>query len=266
MNKTLSEGIKLVSDINGLLDSITPPFSKGENMKGTDKVLVIIAPPYTHLQKIVELAKSKPLTSSMVGISDDIIHFAAQNCSSEPKGAYTGEISAEMILSVGAEYVIIGHSERRAYFKEDNPILLKKINLALENGLVPIFCCGEILAERNSNNHFNIVRDQIEKVIFNLSPDNFCKIIVAYEPVWAIGTGVTATPEQAQEMHLFIRKLILDKFGKEAAENTSILYGGSCKSSNAGELFAKQDIDGGLIGGASLNAEDFVELIKLRTI
>lgn len=239
MNTTLSEGVKLVSDIKELL-----------SQNPADYVSIIVSPPHTHLQKIVELTV------------DSNICVAAQNCSHEPKGAYTGEISAEMIGSVGAEYVIIGHSERRAYFKEDESILSKKIDIALSNNLLPIYCCGEILAERNSGNHFKTVRDQIEKGLFHLPSDDFGKIIIAYEPVWAIGTGVTATPEQAQEMHVHIRSIIEDKYGNNTAENTSIIYGGSCNPANAKELFANPDVDGGLIGGASLNAGDFISIIK----
>jgi len=167
-----------------------------------------------------------------------------------------------MIGSAGVEYVIIGHSERRTYFKEDDSILSKKIDIALSNDLLTIYCCGETVAERNANNHFETVRDQIDKGLFHLSANNFGKIIVAYEPIWAIGTGVTATPEQVQEMHIHIRSIIEEKYGKNTAENTSIIYGGSCNPANAGELFANPDVDGGLIGGASLNAKDFVDIIK----
>jgi len=252
MNTTLSEGIKLVSDIKDLL-----------TQSPANDVVIIVAPPYTHLQKIVELTSppSLPVRQAGVPSKGGNICVAAQNCSHEPKGAYTGEISAEMIRSVDAEYVIIGHSERRAYFKENDLILSKKIDLTLSNDLLPIYCCGETVAERNANNHFETVRNQIEKGLFHLSANDFGKIIVAYEPVWAIGTGVTATPEQAQEMHAYIRSIIEDKYGKNTAESTSIIYGGSCNPANARDLFANPDVDGGLIGGASLNAEDFVEII-----
>ena len=245
MNTTLSEGIKLFSEIKKLL-----------TQSSANDVVIIVAPPHTHLQKIVELT-SHPSVPPKGGN----ICVAAQNCSHEPKGAYTGEISAEMIGSVNAEYVIIGHSERRAYFKENDSILSKKIDIALANDLLPIYCCGETVAERNANNHFETVREQIKKGLFHLSANDFSKIIVAYEPVWAIGTGATATPEQAQEMHVHIRSVIEDKYGNNSAENTSIIYGGSCNPANAGDLFANPDVDGGLIGGASLNAEDFVEII-----
>ena len=242
MNTTLPEGIKLISLIKELLT---------QNPAGD--VVIIVAPPYTHLQKFVELIGSPKAGN---------IFIAAQNCSHEPKGAYTGEISAEMIRSAGAEYVIIGHSERRAYFKEDDVILSKKVELAMANDLLPIYCCGETLAQRNAKNHFAVVREQLEKGLFNLSASGFGKIIVAYEPVWAIGTGVTATPQQAQEMHVHIRSVIEDKYGKKTAGNTSIIYGGSCNPANAGDLFVNPDVDGGLIGGASLKAEDFVDIIK----
>jgi triosephosphate isomerase len=166
-----------------------------------------------------------------------------------------------MIKSTGADYVIIGHSERRSYYNEDDALLNKKVKLALAAGLLPIFCCGEVLAERQSGNHMKVVRTQIEKGLFDLSPEDFSKVVVAYEPVWAIGTGVNASSEQAQEMHKAIRELIAEKFGNELADHTSILYGGSCKPSNAKELFANPDVDGGLIGGASLNAADFMGIV-----
>ncbi len=236
MNKTLEEGMDLASAVEQLA-----------SQKPSD-VEVIIAPPFIHLSEI-----SKRL--SMVMLS-------AQNCASEAYGAFTGEIAAGMIKSTGATHVIIGHSERRTYFKEDNDVLFKKVTLALENSLIPIFCCGEILAEREANNHFDVVRNQLEKTIFNLDEKDFSKIIIAYEPVWAIGTGLNATPDQAQEMHAFIRKLIAERYNTEIADNTTIQYGGSCKPDNARELFAKQDVDGGLIGGASLKADDFMAIVN----
>ncbi|NOY37742.1 MAG: triose-phosphate isomerase [Chlorobi bacterium] len=238
MNKTLDEGIALAGEIQKLLKN-NPPEDSG----------VIIAPPFIHIAKIA-------------GLLDGNIGIAAQNCASEPAGAYTGEVSAAMIRSAGAGYVIIGHSERRHYYGEDNPILKKKIEMVLENNLIPIYCCGEILEERNNKDHFNVVKNQLNDALFFLSPEEFTGVIVAYEPVWAIGTGVTATPEQAQEMHAYIRGLIADRYGSEIAGNTSILYGGSCKPDNAAELFANPDVDGGLIGGASLNAEDFTAIIR----
>ncbi len=215
-----------------------------------DNTGVVIAPPFIHLSLISQV------------VDTERICIAAQNCASEPKGAFTGEISARMLQSYGVKAVILGHSERRAYYGETDETLTKKVNLVLENNMRPIFCCGEKLEERESNNHFEVVKRQIENVVFKLSKDNFEKVIIAYEPVWAIGTGKTASADQAQEMHEFIRKLIKEKFGSEIAENTTILYGGSCKPSNAQELFSKPDVDGGLIGGASLNAEDFTAIIN----
>jgi len=236
MNKNLLEGIDLAKDINNQFDN--------------NDVLVILCTPYIHLTEVRKV------------ISKKLLFLGAQNCASEKSGAYTGEVSVDMIKSTGAEYVIIGHSERRSYYHEDDALLNKKVKLALEAGLVPIFCCGEVLAERESGNHMKVVSTQIEKGIFDLSPEQFSKIVIAYEPVWAIGTGVNATAAQAQEMHKAIRDLVAQKFGKDAANNTSILYGGSCKPSNAKELFSNPDVDGGLIGGASLNAGDFMGIIK----
>ena len=236
MNTTLNEGIELVSEI----------IEKSENLSN---VKLIVAPPFTHIFSIAE-----KLENTEIGLS-------SQNCASEAKGAYTGEVSAEMLAAIGAKYAIIGHSERREYYKECSETLLKKIKLALANGISPIFCIGEVLAEREAERHFDVVKKQIEEVIYNIDDLEFEKIIIAYEPVWAIGTGKTATSEQAQEMHAFIRKILENKFGNKA-ENTSILYGGSCKPSNAKEIFAQPDVDGGLIGGASLNADDFIAIAK----
>ncbi len=210
---------------------------------------LIVAPPFTHL-----MALSGMLKGSNVALS-------AQNCADQLSGAYTGEVSALMLNAAGCEYVILGHSERREYYKETSEILLKKVNLALAEGIIPIFCIGEKLEERESERHFSVVEEQIKEVLFNLNDDDFAKIVVAYEPVWAIGTGKTATSAQAQEMHAFIRSILAQKFGK-IAENTSILYGGSCKPSNAKEIFSQKDVDGGLIGGASLVAEDFIAIAK----
>ncbi|MBT3208373.1 MAG: triose-phosphate isomerase [Bacteroidetes bacterium] len=239
MNNSLKRGIELGAEVNKLVRKNANP-----------DVNVILCTPYIHLTEIANI------------VDKDIVKIGAQNCSSEPKGAYTGEISARMIKSTGANHVIIGHSERRQYFLENDEILLKKLILTLENDLIPIFCCGELLEQRNAGTHFDIVKKQIEEVLFGLSENDFSKIIIAYEPVWAIGTGVTASSEQAQEMHLFIRNTISEKFGKTIAQNTTILYGGSCKPSNAKELFANADVDGGLIGGASLDANDFLALIN----
>ncbi|MCD6201464.1 MAG: triose-phosphate isomerase [Bacteroidales bacterium] len=239
MNKTLEEGIKLAEAVDKLVSQGTP--------ENTD---VIIAPPFIHL---AELAKR---------IDTGKVKLSAQNCAAEAAGAYTGEVSPAMVRSTGAEYVIIGHSERRQYYGETDAILKKKTELALENDLTPIFCCGEVLEERNAKQHFEVVKTQISDALFLLSEEEFGKIIIAYEPVWAIGTGVTATPEQAQEMHAYIRSLVNKRYGKQIAEDITILYGGSCKPSNAGELFSNPDVDGGLIGGASLKADDFYAIIR----
>jgi triosephosphate isomerase len=215
----------------------------------SDDVLLIVAPPFTHLCCLTGL-----LHEAGVGI-------AAQNCAAEENGAYTGEVSAKMLASVGVEYCIIGHSERREYYGETNDILLKKVQQALAAGLRSIFCVGEVLAEREANRHFEVVSRQLDEVILQLAPADFAKIIIAYEPVWAIGTGRTATSGQAQEMHAHIRKVLAGKFGA-AANDTAILYGGSCKPSNAKELFAQPDVAGGLIGSASLVANDFIAIAQ----
>jgi len=240
MNTIVRDGVALASSLNNALKKV----------ELREDTLVIIAPPFTHISFISQV------------VDDLKIQLASQNCSTEEKGAFTGEISAEMIKMIGCKYVIIGHSERREYFNEDSPMLLKKVKQALVNNLTPIFCCGEILKERENNNHFNIVKEQVSEALFSLSKEDFSKIVIAYEPVWAIGTGVTASNEQAQEMHAYIRKLVSDKFGPEIADNLSILYGGSVKPSNAVELFSQKDVDGGLVGGASLDAESFTEIIK----
>lgn len=237
MNKNFDEGIKLIQKIN---DKITSP--------DVPKVRVVVAPPFIHLEKAAEVAKSP-------------MRVAAQNCAAEEKGAYTGEVSAEMIHSTGAECVIIGHSERREYYHETNDILKKKVDLALANKLSPIFCIGEVLEDRESEKHFEVVKKQIEESLFHLTSSQWKKITLAYEPVWAIGTGKTATPEQAQEMHKYIRTVVEDKYGHDTADKLPILYGGSMKPNNAKTLVSQNDVDGGLIGGASLNADDFFEII-----
>ena len=236
MNKTLQEGIDLAKSVNEM----------NERVEGD--VGVIVAPPFIHLSEV-----SRVLTD--VGLS-------AQDCAAEEEGAFTGEVSAGMVKSAGAAYVIIGHSERRSIFGEDDAMLKRKVKMALENDLIPIFCCGEVLEERESGKLFEVVKTQIEVALFDLDTADMEKIIIAYEPVWAIGTGVVATPEQAQEMHAYIRQLVRDKFGDVIADDLTILYGGSCKPSNAGVLFANPDVDGGLIGGASLNAEDFIAIVQ----
>lgn len=242
MNTDINEGLALAKDVSKLIDDLDYDTS----LFGT-----IVAPPFTHLYAISQVLSPK-------------IGLAAQNIAAFEKGAYTGEISVTMAKSVGADYAILGHSERRKYFAETNSDLLTKVNLCLKSDITPIFCIGEVLEQRNAGKHFDIVKQQISEVLFELSKDDFEKIIIAYEPVWAIGTGVTASPEQAEEIHSFIRKLIAEKYGDKTAENTTILYGGSCKPSNAEGLFSQPNIDGGLIGGASLKATDFVEIMKIR--
>jgi triosephosphate isomerase len=238
MNKELAEGRSLAQAI------------KQQQHDVPEDVNIILAPPFIHLADISR------------EIMDTRLKLAAQNSATEEKGAYTGEVSAPMIRSTGAQYVILGHSERRSYYHETDDILYKKIQLALKNDLFPIFCCGESLEQRENNQYFSVVQSQLENTVFKLSAEDFSRIIIAYEPVWAIGTGKTATPEQAQEMHRFIRQKIQDQYTEQGANNTSILYGGSCKPSNAAELFSQPDIDGGLIGGASLKANDFIAICK----
>ncbi|MBP5419292.1 MAG: triose-phosphate isomerase [Bacteroidales bacterium] len=238
MNKTLQEGIELANGVNDLLKKNAP------------KCTVILGTPFIHLTEVVKTVDNK------------LIKVSAENCADKEKGAYTGEVSAAMVKSTGAEYVILGHSERRGYYGETYEILKEKVQLALANGLKVIFCIGESLEEREANKQNEVVKAELEGSVFNLSAAEFANIVIAYEPIWAIGTGKTATSDQAEEIHAYIRSVIADKYGKEVAENTSILYGGSCKASNAKELFAKPDIDGGLIGGASLKPEDFYGIIE----
>ena len=237
MNKNLQEGIALATELNDILKADKPNCD------------VVICTPFIHL-------------ASVAGIIDqNVIGLGAENCADKASGAYTGEVSAEMVKSTGAGYVILGHSERRAYYGETAEILKEKINLALANGLKVIFCIGEVLEERESGKQNEVVEAQLAGSLFDLTAEQFANIILAYEPVWAIGTGKTATAEQAEEMHAFIRGVIAGKFGAEAAENVSILYGGSCKPSNAKEIFSKENVDGGLIGGAALKAADFKGII-----
>lgn len=211
---------------------------------------VIIAPTYVNLATAFKRTKKSA------------IEVVAQNMHQANNGAFTGEVSADMLKSIGIKTVILGHSERRSLFGETDAILTEKVNAALENDLEIIFCFGELLEDRKSENHFNVVKSQLENALFHLDAIAWNNIVLAYEPVWAIGTGETASPEQAQEMHAFIRKLLQEKYTTVVADNTSILYGGSVKPSNAEEIFSKDDVDGGLIGGASLKAEDFTAIIK----
>jgi triosephosphate isomerase len=187
---------------------------------------------------------------------------AAQNCSNKKSGAYTGEVSAEMLKSIEVSYCLVGHSERREYFGETNQLLAEKLDICLSNAITPIFCCGEALQTRENNSQNLFVENQLRESLFHLSPEAIQKIVIAYEPIWAIGTGKTASTEQAQEMHAFIRTVLKNQYGESVASGVSILYGGSVKANNAKELFASKDVDGGLVGGASLNATEFVEIIK----
>ncbi|HOP59362.1 MAG TPA: triose-phosphate isomerase [Bacteroidales bacterium] len=239
MNMDLEEGLSLARSLDQYFRN-TP----------SGKTEVIICTPFIHLTGVSDIIKGGS------------IKLGAQNCASEVSGAFTGEVSASMIKSTGAEYVIIGHSERRSYYHEDNDILSKKTAIALDTGLNVIFCCGEVKDERETGIHFNVVKRQLEEGLFSLDAEKMEKIIIAYEPVWAIGTGLTATPDQAQEMHKHIRNLVRDKYGDSVSDNMTILYGGSCKPSNAAEIFSNPDVDGGLIGGASLKKDDFVAIVE----
>ena len=238
MNKTLQEGVELA---NQLKKDVKNP-----------QCAVVIGTPFIHLATVAELLKGSA------------IKVAAENCADKEKGAYTGEVSAEMVKSTGAEYCILGHSERRAYYHEDYAILAEKVKLALANGLKVIFCIGEVKEEREAGKQNEVVEAQLKGSVFNLTAEEWANITLAYEPVWAIGTGLTATPAQAQEIHAYIRSLVAKNYNAEVAENTTILYGGSCNDKNAAELFACPDIDGGLIGGAALVAEKFEAIIAAR--
>jgi triosephosphate isomerase len=240
MNQTFEEADMLIFEIIDLIE---------EKGKPRD-VDVIICPPFIYLELAGDITEDSP------------VFVGAQNVSQYELGAYTGEISASMLRSMHIDFAIIGHSERRKYFKETDEELLAKAMAALKQDIAPIFCCGELLEERNAGKHFDVVKSQLENTIFKLDPEDFARVIIAYEPVWAIGTGVNATSEQAQEMHFFIRELIWNKFGAELAADLTIIYGGSCNSKNARELFSMPDVDGGLIGGASLKAEEFVAIVQ----
>jgi len=237
MNNNFAEAEELVGSIADVLD------------EKKIKCEVIICPPALYLEMASDYAE------------ESILSIAAQNVSSFDNGAYTGEISASMLSEMEIPYSLVGHSERRKYFNETDAVLSEKVDRLLDYNMKPIFCFGEQLDERESGNHFEVVKSQITKGVFHLNNDEFQNVVLAYEPVWAIGTGVVATPEQAQEMHSYIRGLISDKYGKETAEDTTILYGGSCNAQNAATLFANKDVDGGLIGGASLKADDFVKIV-----
>ena len=237
MNMNLQDGIALAKELNETLKAEKPNCG------------VVICTPFIHLASIAQF-----LDQSVIGLG-------AENCADKEKGAFTGEVSAEMVKSTGAQYVILGHSERREYYKETPEILKEKVLLAQKQGLKVIFCIGESLAEREAGKQNEVVKAELEGSVFNLSEEDFRKIVIAYEPIWAIGTGKTATAEQAEEIHAYIRSIIAEKYGQAVADDTTILYGGSCKASNAPELFAKPDIDGGLIGGASLKCADFKGII-----
>ncbi len=237
MNKTLQETVTLINDLKN-------------TVKPDNNVEIIVAPPYVNLVEAVNLLKDLPIK-----VSAQNMHFA-------DNGAYTGEISAVMLKAIGVRTVILGHSERRAYFNETDEVLQKKAHKAYEKSMTNIFCVGEKLEEREAEKHFDVVKSQLSNTLFQLPMEAYKKIVIAYEPVWAIGTGHTATPEQAQEMHKFIRDTLAKKYGRDLADTVRILYGGSVKPGNAAEIFLKPDVDGGLIGGASLNAEDFNAIVE----
>ena len=238
MNTTVAEGVQLAKEVNEAVAAA-----------GELKCDVVIGVPFTHLTAVKDV-----IDIEKVGLS-------AENCANKEKGAYTGEVSAAMVASTGANYVILGHSERREYYNETPEILKEKVDLALANGLKIIFCCGESLELRNAGTYKEFIKAELKDSLFHLSAEEFANIVIAYEPIWAIGTGVTATSDQAEEVHAFIRSFLAEKYGETVANDTTILYGGSCKPSNAPELFAKPNIDGGLIGGASLKAADFMGIV-----
>ena len=238
MNTTVAEGVQLAKEVNEAVAAA-----------GELKCDVVIGVPFTHLTAVKDV-----IDIEKVGLS-------AENCANKEKGAYTGEVSAAMAASTGANYVILGHSERREYYNETPEILKEKVDLALANGLKIIFCCGESLELRNAGTYEEFIKAELKDSLFHLSAEEFANIVIAYEPIWAIGTGVTATSDQAEEVHAFIRSFLAEKYGETVANDTTILYGGSCKPTNAPELFAKPNIDGGLIGGASLKAADFMGIV-----
>ncbi len=237
MNKNYDEGIALAS-------AIIAGETSTEN-------LVVLCTPFIHLKAVSEVIAGA-----------DHIKLGAQNCYPKASGAYTGETSVDMLKSVGVEYVVIGHSERRGYFEESNEFLAAKVNIVLEGGLTPIFCCGESLDIREAGTHVDFVANQLKESLFHLSAEQFSNVVIAYEPIWAIGTGVTASPEQAQDMHKELRALIATQYGEKVADETTILYGGSVKPANAATLFACPDVDGGLVGGASLKPDAFIDIIN----
>lgn len=241
MNLGYEEGVSLFSEIVNMVK---------DEVIGNQEV--VVCSPFIHLSSIGKLAA--PVNN---------VHIGAQNIHQAESGAFTGEIAASQVKSVGASYVILGHSERRAYFGETDTLLADKVNIALKHDLKPIFCIGETKEERESNRFFEVIKTQLEQGVFHLTAEEFAKVVLAYEPVWAIGTGLTASPEQAQEVHAYIRGLVAQRYDATVADNTTILYGGSANPSNAATLFAQKDIDGGLIGGASLKSRDFLEIVKV---
>lgn len=240
MNLDYEQGLSLFSEIVNMVK---------DEVVGNQEV--VVCSPAIHLHSLRQLTNSNKVS------------VGAQNIYQAESGAYTGEVSAAQVRSTGAEYVILGHSERRAYFDETDEVLAEKVNVALKNSLKPIFCIGETKDQREAGEFFNVIKEQLEKGVFHLSASEFAKVVLAYEPVWAIGTGLTASPEQAQEVHAFIRNSIAKAYTDEVAEATTILYGGSCNPTNAKELFSQTDIDGGLIGGASLKSRDFLDIVKV---
>ncbi|MCO4294117.1 triose-phosphate isomerase [Solitalea sp. MAHUQ-68] len=243
MNNDLKESLKLFSEVANMVTD-----------EANNDAVVIVSAPFTNIYALDQWRSGSNI--------HDKIKLAGQNCCWEESGAYTGEVSAKMLKSIGAEYVILGHSERRQYFAESNAQLAKKVDLALKHELTPIFCVGETLQEREEGIHFDVIKAQLKEGLYHLIKSVFKTVVIAYEPVWAIGTGLTATPEQAQEVHAYIRQLIAEGYDDETAQSVSILYGGSCNPSNAATLFSQTDIDGGLIGGASLKSRDFTDIIK----
>lgn len=237
MNKTFDEAEELVGFLASDLEGIGL------------KCDVVICPPALYLEMATDFAE------------ESVLFVGAQNVSEQESGAYTGEISAGMLESIDVNYCIIGHSERRKFFKEQEDVLAEKVNKLLDHDIIPIYCCGELVEQREDKTYFDVVRQQLKGGLFHLTDDEFSNVVIAYEPVWAIGTGLTASPEQAQEMHAFIRDLVADAYSREIADETTILYGGSCNAENANVLFSQKDVDGGLIGGASLKKDDFIKII-----
>lgn len=238
MNKSFFEAEELVGSLASDLEGVEL------------KCDVVVCPPALYLEMATDFGE------------ESVLFVGAQNVSDQDSGAYTGEISAAMLESIDVDYCLVGHSERRKYYHEKEDVLAKKVDKLLEYNINPIYCCGEVVEERENNTYFDVVRQQLKDGVFHLTEDEFSNVVIAYEPVWAIGTGLTASPEQAQEMHSFIRDLVADAYNREVAEETTILYGGSCNAENAKVLFSQKDVDGGLIGGASLKKDDFIKIAK----